>query len=118
MEKTKFASSTKRNHRRKYNESKNRTYKRKNIKSRAKEIFESIDENGDGRVSKYEFLKWHRPSLEERFKKLDTNGDGSISFKEFKKNFHAFKKWYIESKVLSIENKPQSKSFAKETKNM
>ena len=116
MEKTKFASSTKL----KYQNNSNGTYTRKRTKSRAKKIFESIDENGDGKVSKHEFLEWHRPSLEQRFKQLDTNGDGSITLEEFENNFRAFKRWYTKSKIgYTIKPKSKSfqfKSFAEETK--
>jgi Ca2+-binding EF-hand superfamily protein len=41
-------------------------------------MFEKLDTDGDGSVSKEEFLRVH----EERFTKMDTNGDGVISKEE------------------------------------
>lgn len=44
---------------------------------------ESMDTNGDGKVSKDEFQKAQDAQGEAAFKKLDTNGDGMISHDEF-----------------------------------
>lgn len=43
-------------------------------------MFEKHDTNGDGAISKEEFLD----HAEERFSKMDTNGDGSVSKEEAK----------------------------------
>lgn len=46
-------------------------------------MFENLDANGDGAISKAEFLT----NAEERFSKMDADGDGSIT-KEEGKAFH------------------------------
>lgn len=53
------------------------------------EMFKKLDKNGDGSISKEEFLaspgaKKDPAKAEERFKKLDKNGDGKLSLDEFK----------------------------------
>ena len=47
--------------------------------------FKKADTNGDGKISKEEFLvgKKDPAKAEERFKKLDKDGDGFLSLEEF-----------------------------------
>lgn len=45
-------------------------------------MFEKVDTNGDGVISKTEMLS----KAEERFAKMDTNGDGSVSKEEAKQH--------------------------------
>ena len=53
----------------------------------AKKVFNRMDANQDGKVTKEEFMTFYmeyaRKAREARFNRLDTNGDGKISRKEF-----------------------------------
>jgi Ca2+-binding EF-hand superfamily protein len=53
----------------------------------AKKIFAEIDTDGNGKVSKEEYMAWHlkhaKKIRKDRFKVLDLNGDGKITHKEF-----------------------------------
>jgi len=44
-----------------------------------------IDTDGDGVISKSEFMAKHEEKSEERFDKIDADGDGVLSKKEMKK---------------------------------
>ena len=46
------------------------------------EYLKRMDANGDGKVSKEEFMAFHQKELEERFKRLDANGDGFVDKSE------------------------------------
>jgi Ca2+-binding EF-hand superfamily protein len=54
-------------------------------------LFETHDTNGDGVISKSEFLAHMEKKAEERFSKMDKDGDGSISKEEAKANKEARK---------------------------
>lgn len=58
-------------------------------KRNPEEMFKKLDTNGDGSVSKDEWMagpmaKRDAAKGEERFKSLDKNGDGKLSLEEFK----------------------------------
>jgi hypothetical protein len=58
-------------------------------KMTGEEIFKKLDTNGDGSISKDEFMAGPRAKedpakAEERFKMLDKNSDGKITLEEFK----------------------------------
>ena len=58
-------------------------------KRNPEEMFKKMDTNGDGSVSKDEFMAGPRAKqdpakAEERFKELDKNNDGKLSPEEFK----------------------------------
>jgi len=52
------------------------------------EAFKALDKNGDGKLSKEEYVGnaegEKKTKKEDRFKALDTNNDGSLSLDEFK----------------------------------
>jgi len=48
-------------------------------------VFEKLDTDKDGKISKEEVDKADRPRLKENFSKIDTDNDGFISKEEFKK---------------------------------
>jgi hypothetical protein len=50
-------------------------------------MMERVDTNGDGMVSKAEFMAKH----EAKFVKMDKDGDGSLSMDEMKKNMKKMK---------------------------
>jgi Ca2+-binding EF-hand superfamily protein len=53
----------------------------------AKKVFDLMDANQDGKVTKEEFMTFYmeyaKKARDARFNRLDTNGDGKISRKEF-----------------------------------
>ena len=49
---------------------------------RAAEFIKKADANGDGKISKEEFVKASAADAEERFAKIDGNGDGSADMAE------------------------------------
>lgn len=52
-------------------------------KARLEEFFKKMDTNGDGKISKEEYVAHEKTMAEERFSKIDTNNDGFIDMKEF-----------------------------------
>lgn len=48
-------------------------------------VFEKLDADKDGKISKEEVDKADRPRLKENFSKIDADGDGFINKEEFKK---------------------------------
>jgi len=48
------------------------------MKARLEEFIKKMDTNGDGKVSKEEFLSQEKQQAEERFAKIDANGDGTV----------------------------------------
>ncbi len=48
-------------------------------KARMEEVWKRMDTNGDGNITKEEFVSSASKEAGERFAKMDTNGDGSIS---------------------------------------
>jgi Ca2+-binding EF-hand superfamily protein len=57
-------------------------------KKTPEEIFKALDTDGDGFLSKDEFMAQvkkpeQKERFEKRFAKLDTNGDGKLSLEEF-----------------------------------
>jgi Ca2+-binding EF-hand superfamily protein len=48
-------------------------------------VFEQLDADKDGKISKEEVDKTDRPRLKENFYKIDADSDGFISKEEFKK---------------------------------
>ena len=57
-------------------------------KATKEEMFKKLDTNGDGFLSKEEFLaspgaKKDLPKAEERYKKMDKKGDGKVTLEEF-----------------------------------
>lgn len=65
-------------------------------------MFEKADVNGDGVVSKEEFMK----SQEERFSKMDANGDGSFT----KDEAEAMKKKWAEKRKERKEQRLKERS--------
>ena len=58
------------------------------VQNLAKNFFNSMDTNGDGRISRSEFLQFLRKFnntqwIQELFQSIDQNGDGSLDFVEF-----------------------------------
>lgn len=49
------------------------------LQARFDDAFKKMDANGDGKVSKEEFLEFSKREAEDRFSKIDTTGSGSIS---------------------------------------
>lgn len=47
--------------------------------ARFDEAFKKMDANGDGKVSKEEFVEYSKKEAEERFSKIDNSGSGSVS---------------------------------------
>lgn len=54
----------------------------KDMEKRHEEMFAKTDKNGDGALSKDEFLDAHKQRALEAFDALDTNKDGSLSKEE------------------------------------
>ena len=52
--------------------------------SRMAEFLKKVDTNGDGKITKEEFLVYSKKEAEERFAKIDTNGDGVVDESEIK----------------------------------
>lgn len=48
-------------------------------KARFEEAFKKIDSNGDGKVTKEEFIEFSKKEAEERFVKMDASGSGSLT---------------------------------------
>ncbi len=48
-------------------------------------VFEKLDADKDGKISKEEVDKADRPRMKENFSKIDADGDGFISKEELKK---------------------------------
>ncbi len=49
----------------------------------SKGIFATMDTNGDGKVSKEEYMAFQEKISEAKFNKIDTNSDGSFSQEEW-----------------------------------
>ncbi|HEY2574043.1 MAG TPA: EF-hand domain-containing protein, partial [Verrucomicrobiaceae bacterium] len=47
--------------------------------ARFDEAFKKMDANGDGKISKEEFIEFSKKDAEERFSKMDASGTGSLS---------------------------------------
>jgi len=54
------------------------------IASRLADFIKKVDTNGDGKITKEEFLTYSKKEAEERFAKMDTNGDGVVDETEIK----------------------------------
>lgn len=67
---------------------------KKNSENDAKKVSHPADTDGNGTVSKAEFLKKH----EDRFNKIDTNGNGELSAEELQTNRPKAKKESKEEK--------------------
>ncbi len=52
--------------------------------NRLAEFLKKVDTNGDGKITKEEFLAYSKKEAEDRFAKIDTNGDGVIDESEIK----------------------------------
>ena len=52
-------------------------------KARLEEMFKKMDANGDGKISKEEYIAFEKQQAEERFAKIDVNNNGSIDKQEF-----------------------------------
>ncbi|KAM0977838.1 hypothetical protein ACFX13_014147 [Malus domestica] len=52
-------------------------------KDKAYAIFETMDSDGDGTVSLYEYEEFFGSSDRTSFQQLDANGDGKLDFEEF-----------------------------------
>lgn len=62
-------------------------------------MFEAMDENGDGMVSKDEFMASHM----KRFEKMDTNADGNVSKEEIEAHRAAKREKMKEKKMEAQE---------------
>ncbi|MDB5687985.1 MAG: h [Rhizorhabdus sp.] len=52
--------------------------------NRLAEFIKKVDANGDGKITKDEFLAYSKKEAEERFAKMDANGDGVVDEAEIK----------------------------------
>lgn len=51
---------------------------------RMAEFIKKVDANGDGKITKEEFLNYSKKEAEDRFAKIDTNADGTVDENEIK----------------------------------
>lgn len=66
-------------------------FKKMDPKARHEAMFKKTDTDGDGKISKDEFLKSHQERAEKAFGMLDTNKDGTLSKEELqegRKHWH------------------------------
>ncbi|XP_006420377.2 uncharacterized protein LOC112498188 [Citrus sinensis] len=70
------------------------------VQNLAKNFFNSMDTNGDGRISRSEFLQFlgkfnNTQWIQELFQSIDQNGDGSLDFVEFLTPFYFVSNWRV-----------------------
>ncbi len=57
----------------------------------SKGVFAAMDTNGDGKISKEEYMTFQEKISEAKFNKIDTNSDGSFSQEEWVEAFRTLK---------------------------
>lgn len=79
------------------------------------EMFKAADTNGDGAISKDEYMARVQTKAAEKFNKKDANGDGSISQEE-SKAYHDAKRGKMKDKMKEKRESMQEKRMERKEK--
>jgi len=81
------------------------------MQERKTEIFQKMDANGDGKVTKEEFMAFSTKKAEKRFEEIDTKNQGFFTKDEFlaAKHMHMMKKGEKPAKAVPAAATPAAK---------